>query len=206
MVAARDKALNAQYLTNPAKISQLIDILGDHIKTDLSLGEAERLAEIVRDISSDKVQSRVIDGADSGLLYDSIGPGGAYILLPRDSDYSDIHQFVAQLFSSSNIRQEQPRIEVQNASGQTGLATAEADLLAGYGFTVAGSTSAPAIAQQTIVYDYSDGKKPSAVDFLADRYKARVVKQPASRTDVDMQLVIGTDYAAQASNNASSAR
>jgi LCP family protein required for cell wall assembly len=201
MVAAKEKALSAQYLTNPAKISQLIDILGDHIKTDLSFGEAEKLAEIIRDIQTDKVQSKVIDGADSGLLYDSTGPGGAYILLPRDSSYSDIHQFVAQLFSSSNIKQEAPKVEVQNASGQTGLAAAEADLLTGYGFTVTGSNSAPAIAQKTVVYDYSNGKKNSSVQFLADRYKAQVVKQPGTRTDVDMQLVIGTDYAKQSAKS-----
>ena len=194
MVSARDKALSAQYLTNPAKIGQLIDILGDHIKTDLSLGEAERLAEIVRDVSSDQVQSKVIDGADSGLLYDSIGPGGAYVLLPRDSDYSEIHQFVAQLFSSSQIRKEQPRLEIQNASGQSGLAAAEADLLTGYGYILGGSTSAPAIAQQTVVYDYTDGQKGDAVKFLAERYGAQTIKQPHARSDVDMQLVIGTDY------------
>ncbi len=201
MVAARDKALSAQYLTNPAKISQLIDILGDHIKTDLSFGEAERLAEIVRDITSDKVTSKVIDGADSGLLYDSIGPGGAYILLPRDSTYSEIHEFVSQLLSSSGIRQEQARVEVQNASGRTGLATSEADLLTGYGYVVAGSTNAPAVAQQTVIYDYSDGKKKAAVEFLKKRYGAEVVSQPGARSDVDIQLVIGGEYASKASQN-----
>ncbi len=199
MVAARDKALSAQYLTNPAKISQLIDILGDHIKTDLSLSEAERLAEIVRGIPSSQVTSKVIDGADSGLLYDSIGPGGAYILLPRSGDYSDIHQFVAQLFSSSKIREEQPRLEVQNASGQTGVAASEADLLTGYGYVVSGSGNAPAIAQRTVIYDYTNGQKGDAVSFLADRYHAQVIKQPGTRSDVDMQLVIGTDYGSRSS-------
>lgn len=199
MVATRDKALTIQYLTNPAKISGLIDILGDHVKTDLSLSEAERLAEIVRDIPSSQVTAKVIDGADSGLLYDSIGPGGAYILLPRSGDYSDIRQFVAQLFSSSQIRQEQPRLEVENASGQTGVAAAEATLLAGYGYVVSGSGNAPAVAQRTVVYDYTNGQKSDAVAFLADRYHAQVVKQPGARSDVDLQLVIGTDYGSQSS-------
>ncbi|MSU75945.1 LytR family transcriptional regulator [Patescibacteria group bacterium] len=200
LVAARDKALSVQYLTNPAKISHLIDILGDHVKTDLSLGEAQRLAEIVRDIPSDKVTSKVVDGMDSGLLYDSVGPGGAYILLPRSGDYSEIQQFVAQLLSDSGVRQEQPKVEIQNASGQSGLAKSESDLLTGDGFSVTSVTNAPSTAQQTVVYDYSNGQKSKSVEFLAKRYNAQVIKQPGQRTDVDMAIVIGSDYIKNSGN------
>jgi polyisoprenyl-teichoic acid--peptidoglycan teichoic acid transferase len=194
MVAARDKATSVAYLTNPAKLSQLIDILGDHVKTDLKLSEAERLAEIVRDIPSANVTSKVLDGSQTGLLYDSIGPGGAYILLPRSGDYSDIREFAAQLFSSSKTKEEAAQIEVQNASGRVGLAKSESDLIGGYGFAIVGVSNAPAISPKTIIYDYTNGQKSATVNFLTKRYRAQTVRQAAPKPGVDLLIVIGTDY------------
>lgn len=194
LVAVRDKATTLQYLANPAKISQLVDIVGDHIKTDLSLSEAQKLAQIIRDIPNQAITSKVLDNAPTGLLYDSVSPSGAYILLPRAGDYSGIREFANQLFADPVITQERARIEIQNASGRGGLAKQEGDALVGYGYAIVGVTNAPQLAQTTIIYDYSNGLKPATVDFLARRYKAQVIKQPGQSPEVDIRVVVGTDY------------
>lgn len=100
------------------------------------------------------------------------------------------------------MKQEQARLELQNASGQSGLAQAEADLLAGYGLAIVGVSNAPGGAQRTVLYDYSDGKKQKTVDFLAKRYNAQVIKQPGQRTDVDLAVVIGSDYEGDSTSQA----
>ncbi len=204
LVAARNKALSVAFLTNPSKISQLVDILGDHVLTDLTLKEAQRLAEIVRDIKPANVTSQVIDGETTGLLYDSVGPGGAFILLPTAGNYSEIQEFVKQLLGSSAARGEGARVELQNASGAGGLAAAEEEKLETFGLAVAGVSNAAELAQQTVIYDFTDGDKPGTVQLLADRFGGQVVSRPrpaGSKTDI--RVVIGTDYvaaAAQAGN------
>lgn len=194
MIAVRDKATSLQYLTNPAKISQLIEIVGDHVKTDLSLSETQKLAQIVRDIPASAVTSKVLDNSATGLLYDSVSPAGAYILLPRSGDYSDIREFANQLFTDFSIQQEHAQIELQNASGRSGLAKQESDMLAGYGYSVVAVTNAPGPAQTTVIYDYTNGTKPFTVDYLSKRFGGQVIKQPPATPGVEIKVVVGTDY------------
>jgi LCP family protein required for cell wall assembly len=199
MVAVRDKALSANVLTNPGKLSGLVEVLGDRVKTDLSISEAQKLAGIVKDIPSSSVTPKVIDNADSGLLYDSIGPGGAYILLPRAGDYSDIQDFANQLFSGGASVAEGATIELQNASGRGGVAQSEMATLTGYGYKVTGISNAAAIAPTTVIYDYSGGSKGQTLAYLKKRYGGEVQtrSRPEGGTGPDFQVVIGTSYATQ---------
>ncbi len=195
LIAARNKALSVAFLTNPSKISQLVDILGDRVLTDLTLKEAQRLAEIVRDIKPANVTSQVIDGETTGLLYDSVGPGGAFILLPTAGNYSEIQEFVGQLLGSSAARGEKAQVELQNASGTGGLAGVEQEELKAFGITVIKVGNAPELAQQTVIYDFNDGSRPDTIRFLTERFGGQVIKrtrEPGSK--VDVRVVIGTDY------------
>ncbi|MEX2043681.1 MAG: LCP family protein [Patescibacteria group bacterium] len=195
LVAARNKALSVAYLTNPTKISQLIDIVGDHVLTDLSLKETQRLAEIVRDIRPQRVTNQIIDGEKTGLLYDSVGPAGAFILLPTAGNYSEIQEFVKQLLGSSAARSEAGRIEILNASGNEGLAAGEQQELKAFGVAVVKIGNAPETAQRTVIYDYTDGGKPDTIRLLKERYGADVVVQTRpSGSAVDIRVVVGTDF------------
>ncbi len=193
LAAARDKALSLQYLTNPAKVSQLIDIAGDHVRTDMSLSEIQKLAKIVKDIPSASIQSKVLD--NTNVLYDSVGPGGAYILVPKSGNYSEIQAFVDQFFNGAAISSEAAQVELQNATGRGGLAQQEADTLGQSGYSIVAVTNSPSLSQPSIVYDYTDGQKSATADALAKRYNAKVIKQPRATADtVDIRVVIGTSY------------
>lgn len=195
LVAARNKALSVAYLTNPTKISQLIDIVGDHILTDLTFGETQRLAEIVRDIPPERVTNQVVDGEKTGLLYDSVGPGGAYILLPTAGNYSEIQEFVKQLLGSSAARSEAAKVEILNASGVEGLAAGEQQELKAFGVSVVKVGNSPEAAQRTVIYDYTNGRKPDTVRLLKDRYGAEVIVQTRpSKSVVDIRVMVGTDF------------
>jgi LCP family protein required for cell wall assembly len=52
VVGMRDQALQLGNILNPAKVSELIGIVGDHLKTDLSIDELKRLSDIGRKINS----------------------------------------------------------------------------------------------------------------------------------------------------------
>ena len=195
LIATRNKALSVAYLTNPTKISQLIDIVGDHVLTDLTLKEAQRLAEIVRDIEPKSVTSQVIDAEKTGLLYDSVGPGGAYILVPTAENYSEIQEFVKQLLGSSAARSEAAKVEVRNASGAEGLAAGEQAELKKFGVSVVAVGNARQAAQQTVIYDYTNGQKPDTIRLLKERYGADViVQQRPAKSKADILIVIGSDF------------
>lgn len=205
MVAVRDKATSLQYLSNPTKISRLIDITGEHVKTDLSIGELQKLGTIVKDIPVGGVNSKVLDNAPNGLLYDSTGPSGAFILLPRAGTYGDIQQFANQLFNGTSISAEKAGVEVQNASGRAGLAAQEGTILTGYGYNVVGTTNGDQPSDTTVIYDYSNGTKPGTVANLQKRYKCQVIKQTTAPTPgIDVRVVIGSDYARASTKEAGS--
>lgn len=198
MVAVRDKALSANVLTNPGKLSGLVEVLGDRVKTDLSISEAQKLAGIVKDIPASSMVSKVIDNGDSNLLYDSIGPGGAYILLPKAGDYSDIQDFANQLFSGGASVAEGAQIDIQNASGRSGVAQSESDTLTGYGYKIGSITNAATTSPGTIIYDYSGGQKPHTLAYLKKRYGAEVqTRTKPAEGGPDFVIVIGTNYATQ---------
>ncbi len=201
LVAARDKAMSLQILANPAKISSFIDILGNHVKTDMTLGEMQRLGKIVRDIPSGSVASKVVDNGDSGLLYDATGPGGAYILLPRGGNYTQIQAFVDDFFNGAQVRSEAATVELQNASGRDGLAGVEAAALQNSGITVSATATAPELAKTTVIYSYVGSDKSATASYLEKRYGVKVVSQPAAQGAPNFRVVIGSDYISSQSNS-----
>lgn len=197
LVATRDKALSLQFLTNPGKISGLLTTLGDRVRTDLSIGEMEKFASILKDIPSTSVQSQVIDSGPEGLLYNSTGAGGAFILLPRSGDYSGIQQFAADFFNGSAVATEKAGLELMNASGREGVAATLGTQLAASGYNVVSTGNADAVARETVIYDYT-GTKPGTLSALQKRFGGRIITgQTTPVPGVDIRVVIGTDAASR---------
>ena len=48
----------------------MIDTIGSHVRTDLSTEEMARLAEILKDVDTSKVRSKVIDAEDIAFAMD----------------------------------------------------------------------------------------------------------------------------------------
>ena len=69
LVALKDKAVSAGTLSNPVKVGQLFDSLGNNVKTDLELAEVKRLYKLTQDIPSADIASASLDnGSDIELL------------------------------------------------------------------------------------------------------------------------------------------
>jgi polyisoprenyl-teichoic acid--peptidoglycan teichoic acid transferase len=101
ITAIKDKALSLQTLINPIKLKELYDVYSKNVDTDIDLGTLQNFYLLSQQISFDKVVSIVLDDRsdanDGGLLYhpeDSSLYGGAYVLVPKTGDYSQIHAFV----------------------------------------------------------------------------------------------------------------
>jgi LCP family protein required for cell wall assembly len=207
--ALKTKATQLSTLTNPVKLMGLIDSLGSHVKTDMQPNEIVKMASIAKDIDSSKVANKVLDttGTDS-LLIDGSGQiaGAGSIELPRagNFDYSDIHDFVKNIFVDHYITDENAKIEVQNGSGVNGAAGQIVKSLKAAHYNVGDAVTADQIYSQTVIYDYTGGKKPYTINYLERRFgvKAKRMTAPSPTTDAtgktvatpEIRIILGSDY------------
>lgn len=104
LIALKDKAVSAGTLSNPVKISNLLDALGNNVKTDLSASEARRLYDLGKSIDSSAIASANINGPDDKRLLTSYRtPTNQSALIPVAglTDYSAIKAYVAQFLASN---------------------------------------------------------------------------------------------------------
>ncbi len=101
IMAIKDKALSLQTLINPQKLKDLYDLYVENVNTNVDLGTLQNFYLLSQQISFDKVTSVVLDDRsdanDGGLLYapeDRLLYGGAYVLIPKTGDYTQIHAYV----------------------------------------------------------------------------------------------------------------
>jgi polyisoprenyl-teichoic acid--peptidoglycan teichoic acid transferase len=202
LVALRKQALTLDTLTNPAKISGLIDSVGDHVKTDMSLPELEHLATLIKDIDTTKIISKVLDTAPDGLLVDDTSlPSRGYVELPRSGSFDDIRAFAHSIFADAYLKNEAASLEVQNGTLRAGLATSVAKMLTGYGYHVlATTTAAEQNVPKTLLYDYSGGKKPYTIQYLEKRFGVKAQSATAVQGGPDIRIIIGADYTPRASS------
>ena len=121
-----------------------------------------------------------------GLLYDA-NYNGAYVLLPYEEDWSELHAVADNIFEKSpndptfttaspeNNSSLNVSVEIQNGTAITGLASQTAQLLEGSGFTV--TTIGNAVNREspkTIIYDLTDGEKDEELAALKEYLSADV--------------------------------
>jgi hypothetical protein len=210
IAALKEKSMELSTLTNPVKLSGLIDSIGGHVKTDLQPDEMTKMATLVKDIDASKVTQKVLDteGPDS-LLIDGSGriAGAGSIELPRKGnfDYTDIQDFVKNIFVDHYIVEENARIEVQNGSGKAGVAAQVVRSLKAAHYNVADPTNAPQIVTKTVIYDYTGGKKPYSINYLERRFGVKATRASATPTpsvdasgkttpSAQIRIILGSDY------------
>lgn len=100
--AFKDKVLSLETLFDPRKVVELIKTFGDSVETDIPQAKYLEFAALLRNI--DKVHSFVLDtGGDNPLLVTPPSDSyGTWVVIPQNNDFSKIHQFVDDIFSSAN--------------------------------------------------------------------------------------------------------
>ena len=217
IAALRQKALSIGTLTNPIKLTSLIDAVGDHLKTDIQLGELKKLANLAKAIDPSKIVNKVLDDAPDSFLTGGVNiiPQAGYIYVPRlgTFDYSDIQDFVKNIFVDHYLTDEGAAIEIQNGTGVAGLAAKVTASLTAAHYNVLPPLNASGNVASTVIYDYTFGKKPYTINYLEKRFgvKAQKVSPPPSATPVaaasnpkatpqttattpEIRIILGTDF------------
>ena len=167
MVAIKEKILSLDTLSHPSRISAILSSLDKHIQTNLGFGELIRLGREFGSIDSSKITNQVLDNSSGGPLYET-NINGAYVLLPKNDDWTPIQYLAENIFTttSNSLATATPniattvKVEIQNGTTISGLAYQVSQIISAQGFEVIkiGNTVERGY-QQTIVYDLTNGQK-----------------------------------------------
>jgi len=182
MESIKEKALSLNMLFRPVAIKNIIEALQEHISTNLDIWELLRLWNIAKEVDRSKIVNKVLDNSAGGLLTNSVGDNGAYILVPRSGDFSEIQYLARHLLEEApqedktEVVQEQVSIEVLNGTWINGLASqASVDLeKLGFNVTRVGNCSRQNF-EVSVVYDLTYGKKAKSLQALKQSTGSNVV-------------------------------
>lgn len=109
--AFKDKVFNPVTVKSPQVLIDLYKSLGDSFATTITVNEMLGGYDLAKNIDSSHITAYNLDDRPDnpgGLLYSPpmANYGGAWVLIPDEEDYSEVRQFVQQIFSSSGLPSE----------------------------------------------------------------------------------------------------
>ncbi|MFC1656918.1 LCP family protein [Patescibacteria group bacterium] len=204
LVALQDEIKKLNIIKNSNKMYNMLNILGDHVSTDMEIWEMQRLWELLGKSDLKNPELEVFDNANDGILR-STTIGGASVLLPRAGDYSEIRDIVQNIFSEAEtidlkakLSEEklQLTIEVWNGTSTTGLAGSVQSLLVKEGYKISKIGNAPATNYtNSQIIDYSKGRFPASLNYFQNKFKAVIVEQGGQlSSNADILIILGASY------------
>ncbi|MBC7263319.1 MAG: LCP family protein [Chloroflexi bacterium] len=198
ILAVRDKVLS---LNIPlTKIPEVLRLLGSSVQTDLNLDEMYRLAQLLREIDQENIESAFID---QNMTTPTVTPEGWAVLIPQKEK---VRELVSRLFSSTapesvpgqnQLAAEAATIEVQNGTQTAGLAQRTYEYLKQVGYNVVAFSNADrSDYPKTVIVDYTG--KHYTVSALAALFAVEpenIRHSPDVPSGVDIRLILGQDYA-----------
>lgn len=202
IMAVKTKLAELNFLSNPAKLIALTEIVATHFETNLKLTEIKRLVTIFKDVDISQITTKVFDDSPAGLLYGT-KVDEMFVLRPTGDDFKIISDYVAKVLAGTTPDEQQVskdplKIEVLNGTTTTGLAKKVATKLEQDGYKVV-STGNNAVKgfTKTIVYDLSGGERIWEVRKLAESLKAEVgTDKIETTTGALARVVLGSDAVA----------
>jgi len=193
--AVMDKALSLNVLRNAL---ELWNKYKDAIDTDINDIQLAGFARLAADISPEKISALSLGPATTPWMT----PQGASVLLPSAEG---IERIVQALFSDQQLLEEQAVVEVQNGTGEVGMADSTVKLLTNLGFPqqslIAAAAPNSEVFPKTSIVDFSGQKKGYTLQRLAEWLKvpAERVRQATAADEglrtsgADILVLLGSD-------------
>lgn len=199
MIAIRDKALSAGTLSNPAALVQMMDALGDNIRTNFSAGEVKTLAKIGKDISGNAVTHiNLNDGEKRVVTTGTYGEQSIVKPVAGLKDFSGIQAYIKQQLSGGDLAVENASVEVLNASNKSGIAKTEQTKLQTAGVVNVTTSDTTYITDDAVVwYDLSNSKLPKTQALLQKTLGSPSAgsKLPAGvQSTADFVILVGNGF------------
>jgi len=207
--AVRSKAFSASILLNLPAINNILDTLGNHLRTDISLNEMNSFKDLFQKIDTHLTINKVLDaGKPDSLLAVShvfLGNVRTFILIPRTGKYDEIRELAKNIFNleiierkKKEIANEKATLAVVNASGVNGFNKKISVILQKMGYSnFVDVKPLQRNERESVVYDISQ-TKPFSLEDLTKKFSVKVSQNPpaeilAQCQKADLCLVAGSD-------------
>lgn len=189
--AVKNKFFSLQTLFNVVGLNNILDTLGDNIKTDITFDDIDKLLALSKKVDTQNITNSVVDAWNPDSLlkvsHVQMGNATAFILIPRVGNYSEIQDLAQNIFNQNEIKKRQDAIKTENAriavinkSSDVGLPKKIQQLLTGKlgmkNVSIIPSTSKD-IAPDTTVADNRNGANLFTLDELIKKLPARIASQ-----------------------------
>ena len=199
LLALKDKVLTAGTLSNPAKITGLVNAFGNNVVTDMTVNEATRLYDIGKQISNSEIVS--VGLADPPNHFVTTGnANGLSIVQPTAGlfNYTDIQNYIRNTLKDGYIANEDAKIMILNGTATGGLATTKSTELKSFGYNVINVGDAPTKTyQNTVLVDLTKGVKKYTKRYLEQRLNVTsTTKLPDSTITpgtADFVIILGSN-------------
>lgn len=199
LLALKEKVSTLGTLSSPAKLSNLASAFGSNVQTDLSINDAARFANIIKDVANEKVNSIGLADAPNSFVT-TADVNGQSVVQPKAGqfNFTAIQNFVRGQLKDPYLMQEQAKIQVYNGTTVPGLAATQADVLKSYGYLITGTGNAPTKGyEQTVIVDLTAGAKKYTKHYLEERYGVKVITAMPDATilpnGADFVIIVGND-------------
>jgi polyisoprenyl-teichoic acid--peptidoglycan teichoic acid transferase len=101
LLALKDKMLSLGTLADFGKVNNILNVLGEDVRTDMDISEMKKFFDLANDAQNPQITQKVFDTSDEGLLYSSKADtpdGKTYILLPTGGNYDKIQEAIRNIF------------------------------------------------------------------------------------------------------------
>ncbi len=216
--SARSKAFSLETILNIPQLSNLLDTLGEHLRTDIQLSELNSFVDLIKKIDTHTTTNKVLDAGkpDSVMAVSHVYLGGvrAFILIPRTGRYDEIQDISKNIFDlelinrkKAAIKLENTSIAIVNESGVKGFDGKLKNLLDKFDYHTEFGQPKPKetsrryvskSASDTTVYDLTGGLKPFSLEDLSKKLGAKISIYPPDTISsqcksADFCLVAGSD-------------
>jgi polyisoprenyl-teichoic acid--peptidoglycan teichoic acid transferase len=213
MQAAKNKIFSTGTLFNFFALNNLLNNLGDNIKTDISTEEMESFFELSKKLDMNNINNVVIDAwnHDSLLKVSHVFYGDlrAFVLVPRVGNFSEIQELAKNVFDLNKIVRRKEEIAKENASvviinksEYPSLVYKIKQLLSdnfGYKNVIIVSDNQK-YEEKTVAYDLTGGTKPFTLDELVKKLPSVAsyslpdnYKNTVKNISADIVIVLGKD-------------
>jgi LCP family protein required for cell wall assembly len=191
LAAFKKKLLSTETFLNPITLQRIISSLSQHITTNIEFGQMMFLASLAKEINTDEVKTLVLDDSPNGFLKSVIGDGGAYLLLPKSGDFSEVQTAINNIFVATStptvyapdekktVAPTQSMvipsaiIDIQNGTWRAGLAASKKQELEKDGIFISNlANSAKRPIANTTIYIFNKNTPDKLITTLAAKLKA----------------------------------
>jgi len=139
--AIREKALSTKTLTSASKLKDIYDAIFDNMNTDMTMRELIALGKFGVHFDRSHLVTKVIHddpGQDGGFLYtpERALYNDLFVLVPFGDNLNLIHKYADLIFNHREMLWNPVKIEILNATHDSGIARNAAYQLNRYGFNI----------------------------------------------------------------------